>query len=495
MLVAQPAAARKACHRATARGLLARVSDDAPPPATFVREGLACLLSVGGAALLALPARHYRLDLVTCAAWPPLSDGARYGAVYALAIAAMGLGWWLHPAQHVGRTFALGLLVHAVALLSPPSLSQDTLSYAAIGRSLAWFGGRGSVPLELVLPPGDRFLSLLPPTARGQSPYFAGFDQLARGVALVAGDRVRLALRGYQLIGFGSMVATALLAQLAMERGRRAQAVALVLLCPLGVIEATVEGHNDALLAVAMALFVALTARGALGWSLGALASGLLVKANALVPLMQRVLELVLQRVRVRPRAAWWWGGALATVAGLVLLMASARHVPTLRRFVALVGSPEAPYDYCTRSIECLPRVILRWVFGWPTAAWLIGVAFRAGGLLWLAFAAARAAATGATLRWLGTGLFVYYAFLHGWAQTWYLLPLLPLLPHADERMRPAMRLYCVTGVLYYALVLPYACRFDHATKAGSDLAEAVVTILPPSVLLLRARGRRPSAI
>jgi hypothetical protein len=118
----------------------------------------------------------------------------------------------------------------------------------------------------------------------------------------------------------------------------------------------------------------------------------------------------------------------------------------------------------------------------------MVGLLFRGLGLLWLAWAALRAAETGESLRWMATGLFIYYMLLHGWAQSWYLLPLLPLLPFADPRLLPAMRLYCFTAVAYYALVIPYACAFDHTSKALSDLAEALVTEVPPLVVMWRAR-------
>ena len=86
-------------------------------------------------------------------------------------------------------------------------------------------------------------------------------------------------------------------------------------------------------------------------------------------------------------------------------------------------------------------------------------------------------------------GLFFYFLLLHGWAQSWYVLPLLPTLPLLveDRRWSPAFVAYLVCGVAYYALVLPMSCLDNPALIAVSDLVEAMITVFPAAYLLARS--------
>jgi hypothetical protein len=137
---------------------------------------------------------------------------------------------------------------------------------------------------------------------------------------------------------------------------------------------------------------------------------------------------------------------------------------------------------------------LFRFVLHMPVAAWITGLVFRAVSIAWLTWIALQAAGERdrrAAARWLALGLFLYFLVLHGWAQSWYLLPLLPTLPlFTDDRFGPGIRLYTLTAVLYYALVLPMSCLSDQVVIAVSDLLEASITFFPPVVLLVRAWRR-----
>ena len=456
------------------------------------------MLGVLGAGLLLVPARRLRPDVLLCADWPPLAVGAVYGVIY---LGGVGLlcASWLSARRVLGegdvslrRVLLLGLPVHLVALCGPPFLSPDTLFYAALGRSLA-AGGRPDTPVSEVLgalPAAEAFLRVLPPHWRGgTSSYGPAFELLAGAVGRVAGDRLWLHLRLYQATGLAASLGAAALTGLAAGPG----AAALVLFCPLLVIEGTGGAHNDVLLALCCAAFALLVLRRRPAWAALALAAGLLVKASALLLLSLQGCVLGLRRLAGRR------GVALAAV---VAVTVSAAALPWLLRshaVVAAVGGPAGAFEYCTRSLECLPRVLLRYVLHAPGAARGVALAFRGLGVLWLLLCAAGAirderaarasgdaAAGRALLRWSGTFLFGYYLYLHGWSQSWYLLPLLPLLPYADPRLRPAMMTLCVTAVAYYALALPLNCVTSDLAIALSDLAEAVVVIVPPSLVLLR---------
>jgi hypothetical protein len=442
---------------------------------------------LGGAGLLYLPAAVYRIDRLTCATWPAQSSGLLYGAIYALAISLLAIAWWLYPARSLRATFAFGLAVHLVALLSPPFLSSDPLFYAALGRSLGRFGGAPDQPLHRVLPAGDSFLEILPPAWRtGTSAYFGGFHLVALLIGRMTTD-LSSTLRLYQATGLFCVVLSAALTALAVEPERRAQVVKWVLLCPLGIVEATVSGHNDALLIPPVALFVVLVRRSRPIFGLVALGTGLFVKASAAVLFAFDLFRLLFRRLRpLRPLLI-----VVVLVAALAAAVSMGAPLPTgLHHLIRLFGAGHDPYEYCTRSVECLPRVLLRRVAHRDGAARAVGLFFRALSVIWILYAARRAARSGEPLAWAARGLFVYYLYLHAWAQSWYLLPLLPLLPFADSGFRPAMATFCVTGVAYYALDLPYSCSSD-VTLALADAVEAAITILPPTVLLLRNRSAR----
>jgi hypothetical protein len=450
-----------------------------------------------GAALLTLPAGRFRPDVVLCPAWPPLLQGAFWGAVYAAGVGLLSACWLIASREGAARSIRevllFGALIHGVALCGAPYLSQDPLYYAAVGKALAL--GKGA-PLINALPPNDPFLIVLPEEWRhGVSAYGPGFHFFARMVARAAGDRLWLHLRIYQGVGLGLMLLCAALC----GKAGGPRAAALLLLCPIAVVEGTQTPHNDSFLALCVSAWLVLLRLQRPPWlrrwrlpaAGAALVPGLLCKASAL--LFLGFFGLAWLRRRVAGSWRRWW--PLIAAAGL--LGAGLLLVLTWRRAEALYVQavrPDLPFEYCTRSIECLPRVVLRFVLHAPRAAWMVGLCFRVAGaglVLFCALRAARAPLADSAPRWGATLLFFYYLYLHGWAQSWYLLPLLPLLPHAPRRIAPALRAYCISAALYYGLALPFTCLEDPLHIALADLAQGLLTIVPPTVALLRAGGSR----
>lgn len=453
-------------------------------------EAAAVLALLVGALLLQLPGQRYRVDALFCPAWPPLQANLGFAVIYLIAIGLLGWGWWRYPAVSFSRTLATGLLVHGLALMCPPFLSHDPLYYAATGRVLARLGGAAALPINQVLSAGDPFLTSLPEAWRsGSSAYLGGFDRLCRLVALVGREDLAVHLRLHQLVACASVVLASVLGALAVAPPRRARALGLSLLCPLGVIEATVGAHNDALLALAAGAFVLALARGRAGLGFIGLLGGLAVKLSALLLLgLDAGMRLV---AALRRRLGDYGPGRESALLGLLVLLGLVaalllRRVPALLSFSRLLGAPEDAYDYCTRSIECLPRVLLRFVLHSGTAAWFVGLLFRGAGALWLGWVVLRGSRSQERLGWAAIGLFYYYLYLHGWAQSWYLLPLVPLLPHAPARVLPAMRAFCVSGVAYYVTTPVISCVTDPIGIALGDLVGAVITIIPPSVATVR---------
>ena len=478
---------------------------DLPTEAERTRERWLCAASVAGAALVGLVGRRHGIDRAECAPPPALASELADAAVYLAGVALLSVGWLgllrASPSSplRLARLLPRAALVHLVALVGPPFLSRDPLSYAAIGRALARFGQPASLPLDRALPAGDPFLTALTPSLQtSASAYAYGFNELAALIARLGRDDLLLQLRLYQLLGLGCvLVAGALVGRVAGRRG-----AVLVLFCPLAVIEATQSGHNDALLMVSVALFVWLLAGERRRLATLALAAALLVKLSALLLLAMQVGQALLRAVAAasrRPRRSRLLSSlavAALTTLALAVLLVAARRWPLQAEALRLVGSPHDPYDYCTRSIECVPRVLLRWVWQRPTAAWALGLAFRVLGALWLGHVALRAARARHAhgLGWLATGLFVYYLYLHGWSQSWYLLSLLPLLPFAHPRLLPAMIALCLGAVAYYAVAILFECVTSPTGMALRDLCGGAVTIGPPTLLLFAVAAVRHPA-
>jgi hypothetical protein len=169
--------------------------------------------------------------------------------------------------------------------------------------------------------------------------------------------------------------------------------------------------------------------------------------------------------------------------------------VPLLWRYSSttahLLGSPGDQYPYCTRSIECLPRALLHIVLGMPTAAWVIGLCFRAAGGAFLLYMAIRSERGTRHLTWAASFLFLYYLYLHSYSHAWYMLSLLPLLSFADRRLRPAMMAMAVSNLSHYVLNFPYDCDHTVFVVGLKELLEGLIVVVPPTVILMQSLARK----
>ena len=452
-------------------------------------------LALAGAVALWLPAFRFRIDAATCGSWPALAAGAGYALAYAVAVALLAAAWLgaLRRDWSLGRALALGALVHAVAMVAPPFASNDPLFYAAIGRSMARFHASAATPLSLVLPAGDRFLALLPETWRGgTSPYGLMFDQLARAVALAGGDDLTLQLRLYQAINLATLVGVAALA----GRAFGARAATLVLFAPLAIVDGTVNPHNDALVALATAGFALALGRGRQGLAVGSLVAALAVKLSAALLLAFDLLRRALAPLAARLRGATVIAAGAAVAALGVTALVMLPHVwPSLGAFTALVGDPREASPRFSRSVEALPRAFLTYIVHQPLASWAVGLAFRAAGGVWILWCAWRAAATRAPLAWAALMLFVYFLFLHAFLQSWYLLPLLPLMTQLPAWATRASYVFIICMTMYYGISIPLDCDLQPVVLGTKEFGEAALVVLPAAFTLLAGwRGARARA-
>ena len=487
-------------------------------------------LGLCGAGLLAVPGRRFRIDTATCADWPPHVVTALYSGAYLLGLLCLTLCWLRCRQQaRAGRlrlrhVLGIGLSIHLAALISAPFLSNDPLFYAAIGRVIATFHGSPYTQIIQVLPPGDPFLTVLPVRwAYGVSPYFPGFNALAAAVARLGGDDLGLHLRIYQGLGLVTMLAVTLvvaatarardraqgsagtagtmtttspssLSALAAGRLGGAEAAALVLLCPLAVIEGTLNAHNDGLLALAAALYALCLTTGHLGLAFLPLLLGVSVKASAGLLLVLHAAYMALSLRRVLRRAGLPLRLGLAATALGLAAAGLWRVSPHLTHYAhalhRLLGSPSEAHYYCTRAVECLPRSFFYFVLNNRPASWLIGLLFRLAGGVFLLYVGWRADRERDYLGGAAAFVGIYYLYLHAYSQPWYLLALLPLLPHAPERLRRVLSTFCISAVSYYVVRLPFSCDSRTLPNVLIEIIEPLLVLGPPTWLLWRGRRR-----
>lgn len=487
-------------------------------------------LSFLGAALLVIPAHYYQVANPECTIILSFSQHLFACTAYLLAVALLGLGWVgvlrgtaraqpnSGPTLGFGAVLGLGGCVHLVALLGLPFLSSDPLYYAAIGRAMTRFGAEPYARLCDSLPDADPFLAVVPQAWRcGTNPYGPVWNGLMYFIGTVAGpaaDRLPFMLRLYQLLGLVSIVGTAALAGLSMqgphpknpaEGERRGWAAALVLFSPLGIIEGTVNAHNDAVLALLTAAFAFLITRRRTLLANLMLLMAVGVKLSALLLCAFYFLRQTAQKARRHQLRTHVYLGMLLLIlmlggAAMRLLFSWQTLHLSGHAAIRLLGSP-ASQPYCTRSVECLPRALFFWVLHEPAIAWGIGLLFRGLAGVWLIYAALRRIDQPAEgkptqqnehshtlLRAAAIFILFYYLYLHAYMQSWYLLSLLPLLCHLPERLRGPAQVLSFCATAYYVFYLPVQCFLSPAAPVlvgASEFAQAAVAVIPPTVALV----------
>ena len=153
-------------------------------------------------------------------------------------------------------------------------------------------------PLGQALPEGDPFRESIrqyPRWLSSGSAYNPAFNWIASGVNFFGGDNLTLHLRLFQLVGLLAMLLTAIVAGRAAQQAphepstdteagqRGVQAMALVIFCPLTIVEATANAHNDCLLALSVALFALCVVRQSTAGALAALVAGLMIKTSGVL--------------------------------------------------------------------------------------------------------------------------------------------------------------------------------------------------------------------
>ena len=490
------------------------------------REAAYYACALVGAGLIVAVGLQYRIDLVKRQSWPSMSTGWFNTALFLAALGLLTFAWLGLAQLARSRTFSgqalpdapqptalrivlMGLFVNLVAMITPPFLSDDSLAYAAIGRGIGTFHQPMYTPLGQALPEGDPFRESIrqyPLWLSSGSAYNPAFNWIARGVNFFGGDNLTLHLRLFQLVGLLAMLITAIVAGRAAQQAslepstatdagqRGVQAMALVIFCPLTIVEASANAHNDSLLALSVALFALCVVRQSTAGALAALVAGLMIKTSGVLLLGFYLVHRLAAKLSSRlPRLAGSRGmlvaiaiTAIVTTGTVVWLLGPwlVRHSSHVAR---VLGSTVDKFPYCTRSIESAPRAFLHIVLGMPTAAWCAGLVFRAaaGGLL--LYMAIQSPPGVKHLRWAASFIFFFYLYLNAYSQPWYVLSLLPLLTFADRRLRPAMLALPISNLTSYAMYFPLDGIPTVPVQAFSELSQVLIVVGPPTVLLWKS--------
>lgn len=320
-----------------------------------------------------------------------------------------------------------------VVALVPLLFSRDVYSYAFYGRIAAVYGENPYVhtPVEFG---GDELWPLVGPKwVDTPAVYGPVFTTISRGIALTF-DAPADQVDAYRwLAGLASMATMAVIAATALRvrPGRAAFAVAAFGLNPAVLFHAVASGHNDVLVALAIALGFLLLVRDRSLAAVAVLALGALIKASVALPLVLVIVWCVARSPRGQR------GRTAATHVGPAIAVGLVFAVPYLQSEDPTLGMLEL----AGHEGWLAPSVLVRKVFGWlsfGTLGWLARVVFAVVlvvTFIRLARDVARRAvdrepieAVGAAMGWSLVALLLLGPVLLPWYAAW-VLPLAWLLP------------------------------------------------------------------
>lgn len=363
-------------------------------------------------------------------------------AVFAVAFAAVAFVCVLREAWQGGLSprFVIGLAIayELVVLLLPLLFSRDVYSYAYYGRIAGVYGRNPYVATPADFP-GDALAAFVGPKwVDTPAVYGPAFTLLSSVLTRWVHDIPALIV-AFRCIAVGAALGTiAIVAGLTRRvwPEREAFAVAAIGLNPVVLFQSVGSGHNDLLvaLAVAGALAFVFARRAPLGTA--ALTLGMLVKATAAVPLLLLVVAAV---ARAEPgRRLRTLALHIAVAGGIALAFAA----PFMQREDPTLGMVElaqhegwlAPSRLFARALNAVSGdtlgIVVRIAF--PLA--LLLVVFLLARRLWQdgQRGGPSAVAQGAAWGWGLLFLMLLGPVLLPWYVTW-ALPLVWLLPRAPR--------------------------------------------------------------
>ncbi len=206
--------------------------------------------------------------------------------------------WWGEIAPRT--VIVLTVAYHVVLLFLPLLFSRDVYSYAYYGRIAAVYHANPYIatPSEF---PQDALAPFVGPKWVGTPAVYGPLWTHVSSLIARATDDVGAFVDALRLIAIGASLATALVVMRLVHRvrpDREAFAGAIIGLNPVVLFQSAASGHNDLLVALAVASALALLFSGRELWATAALALGALVKATAAVPLLLLWVVVAARRPR-----------------------------------------------------------------------------------------------------------------------------------------------------------------------------------------------------
>src|SRR4249920_521874 len=197
---------------------------------------------------------------------------------------------------------AIGLAVayHVALLFLPLLFSRDVYSYAYYGRIAAAYHANPYVATPADFPHDVLATFVGPKWVDTPAVYGALWTQVSALVTRTTDD-VGAIVSTFRVIAIAASLATVFVVAGLVGRvrpQREAFAVALVGLNPVVLFQSAASGHNDLLVALAVAAALALVFSGSELWATAALALGTLVKVTAAVPLLLWWVAVAARRPR-----------------------------------------------------------------------------------------------------------------------------------------------------------------------------------------------------
>src|SRR5688572_16732626 len=230
---------------------------------------------------------------------------------------------------------ALGLSVafHLAVLLLPLLISRDVYSYIAHGQIVSVHHANPYVQTPADFPSVLTRELVGPKWVNTPSVYGPLFSHLA-GIVTRTTDRLDALVDTFRLVAIAASLTTTIVVGAVARRlrpARAAFAVAAFGLNPVVLFQSAASGHNDLLVALAIAISAWLVVRDRTIWAAGVLTCGALIKATVFLPLLLLVVWVVWRRPTSERLSA---GAAHAGVALAIVAIVAAPffqlHDPTL---------------------------------------------------------------------------------------------------------------------------------------------------------------------
>jgi alpha-1,6-mannosyltransferase len=333
---------------------------------------------------------------------------------------------------------AIGLAVafHVAVLLLPLLFSRDVYSYAYYGRIASTFHANPYVsrPADY---PNDVLASFVGPKWVDTPAVYGALWTQVSALVTRAADDVAAIVSTFRVIAIAASLATVFVVGGLVRRvrpEREAFAVALVGLNPVVLFQSAASGHNDLLVALAIATALALVFSGRELWATAALALGALVKVTAAVPLLLLWVAVAARRPRgERIRAV----APHVVLAAALALVAAAPFANTADPTLGVVelGSHEgwlAPSRFFRRLFDALSGDVLGFVPRIAFAVVAVIAVVLVARSLWRRGPEIGSALVGASWGWGLLCLMLLGPVLLPWYVTW-ALPLGWLLPRVPR--------------------------------------------------------------